>query len=184
MTAKKEMKRRYFEWMCQLVCDNRYFSHEQHSKLLRYLDDRQFVYTMDMDGNRAADGEDLRYRFGRDQGYGDRLVATFLDDRPCSILEMMVALAVRCEEHIMEDPDAGNRTGAWFQVMIDSLGLNKMTDQGFNLQYMDRVIDRFLDRTYSPDGSGSLFRIEHPYEDMRGVEIWYQMFAYLNDTVM
>ena len=75
-----------------------------------------------MDGNRAEDGIDLRYRFGHEQHYSDAMVASFLDDRPCSVLEMMIALSIRCEEHIMDDPDVGNRTGQWFWSMIASLG--------------------------------------------------------------
>lgn len=51
------------------------------------------------------------------------MIASYLDNRPCSVLEMIIALAIRLEEHIMDDPDIGNRTGQWFWDMIVSLGL-------------------------------------------------------------
>lgn len=181
--ARNELRQRYFEWMCQLVWDSRYSKRSSYKKLLRYLHDRQFVYIIDMDGNRAADGEDLRYRFGREEGFSDRLVASFLDDRPCSVLEMMIALSVRCEEHVMEDPDIGDRTGQWFWNMIVSLGLGCMTDSRFDADYVEEVIDRFLDREYEPNGRGGLFTIEHCNQDIRGVEIWYQMHMYLESTI-
>ena len=107
------------------------------------------------------------------------MIATYLDDRPCSILEMMIALAIRCEEHIMEDPEIGNRTGQWFWNMIVSLGLGHMTDDYFDLAYVEEAVRRFLNREYSRDGSGGLFTIERCPQDMRRIEIWYQMCMYL-----
>lgn len=53
-------------------------------------------------------------------------------------LEMIIALAIRLEEHIMDDPDIGNRTGQWFWDMIVSLGLGS--------EGLIDVIRRFLNR--------------------------------------
>ena len=120
--TKSELNDPYFEWMYRLVVDDRY-SNKSYRRLFYKLHDTEFTYTIPMDGNRAEDGIELRYRFGREQGYRDAVIANCLDIRPCSILEMMIALAIRCEEHIMEDPDIGNRTGQWFWSMLVSLGL-------------------------------------------------------------
>lgn len=178
--TKEELNDRYLNWMYQLVCDDRYSKRTSYHQLFTYLYDRSFEFSIDLDGNRAADGEDLRYRFGSDQRYSDPLIARYLDDRPCSILEMMIALAIRCEEHIMEDADIGDRTGQWFWNMITSLGLGSMTDFRFDLDYVEEVVDRFLNRDYERNGKGSLFTIEHTNRDMRSVEIWYQMCMYLD----
>jgi hypothetical protein len=148
-------------------------------KLLSYLHEREFNYILDMDGNRAEDGMDLRYRFAYENAYDYSMVATYLDDRPCSILEMMVALAFRCEEHIMDDPDIGNRTGQWFWGMIENLGLGHMYDSEFDNHYVDTVLDRFLNRQYKRNGEGGLFTIENCRRDLRDIEIWYQMSWYL-----
>lgn len=177
--TQTELSRRYFDWMYQLVYDNRYSKKTSYRKLLQYLNEREFIYLIDLDGNRSSDGEDLRYRFGYELGYPDPIIATHLDNRPCSILEMMIALAIRCEEHIMEDSDIGDRTGQWFWNMIVSLGLGNMTDARFDFAHVEEVIDIFLNREYEPNGHGGLFTVDHPRKDMRSIEIWYQMCAYL-----
>lgn len=95
----------------------------------------------------------------------------------------MIALAVRCEEHIMDDPDIGDRTGQWFWNMIVSLGLGSMTDERFDGEYVDEVVDIFLNREYERNGEGGLFTVNDTDRDMRNVEIWYQMHWYLNENM-
>jgi hypothetical protein len=164
--------------MCQLVdCKN------YERRLLTHLHEVDFTYTIPMDGNRAEDGINLRYRFGRECGYDDAMIATYLDDRPCSVLEMMVALALRCEEHIMDDPDVGDQTARWFWIMVDSLGLNSMTGNRYNKRYVDTTIDIFLNREYKPNGEGGLFTVNRGDRDMRSIEIWYQMCWYLENML-
>lgn len=172
----------YFEWMYRLVHDSRVCRRAPYGNLLRRLYDTDFIYTIPLDGNRAEDGVNLRYRFGYEHNYSDSMIATYLDDRPCSILEMMIALAFRCEDHIM-DSDVGNRTGQWFWNMIENLGLLSMHNYNFDQNRVDRAIDIFLNREYERNGRGGLFTIEHCGRDLRHVEIWYQMCWYL-DTIL
>ena len=134
-----------------------------------------------MDANRAEDGENLRYRFAYEKSYDDRMIADILDDRPCSVLEMMAALSLRCEENIMDDPDSGNRIGKWFFDMISSLGLYDMYDSRFDRRKTDDVIRIFLSHEYAPNGRGGLFTIESCSKDLRNVDIWRQMCWHLND---
>ena len=91
--TKSELNDPYFEWMYRLVVDDRY-SNKSYRRLFYKLHDTEFAYTIPMDGNRAEDGINLRYRFGHEQHYSDAMVASFLDDRPCSVLEMMIALSI------------------------------------------------------------------------------------------
>ena len=100
----------------------------------------------------------------------------------CSVLEMMIALSMRCEEQIMDDPDIGNRTGQWFWDMIDNLGLGNMSDSKFDSLYVDEVLQRFLNRDYKRNGEGGLFTINRRGLDMRSVEIWYQMCWHLQEN--
>ena len=176
-----DIKREYFEWMYGIVCDTRYSRRSSYRKLLSRLNREQFTYTIGMDGNRAADGIDLRYRFGHDKGYPYSAIATYLDVDPCSVLEMMIALSIRCEENIMEDSDIGDRTGQWFWNMIVSLGLGPMTDSKYSETYVNDHLIRFLNREYKRTGEGGLFTIEHSRKDMRSIEIWYQMCMYLEE---
>ena len=170
----------YFGWMCHLVQDE---GRAHYCDLLSYLNDVIFQYTIPMDGNRAADGVDLRYRFGYENCYNTAMIASLLDVKPCSMLEMLVALAFRCEEHIMSDPDIGDRTHVWFWEMIDSLGLTEMTDGDFDCRYTDKVLSRFFNHTYARNGKGSIFTIPNNSKDMRTVELWSQMNWYLNSIL-
>lgn len=180
--TRDELINRYFDWMYQLVVDDRY-SKQSYRKLFARLHDTEFTYMIPMDGNRAEDGIDLRYRFGRECSYTDTEIASCLDDRPCSILEMMVALSIRCEEHIMDDPDIGDRTGQWFWSMVVSLGLGTMDDVRFDRDYVDDILVHFLVRDYERNGEGGLFTVDHCCRDMRSVEIWYQMSYYLKEII-
>lgn len=173
----------YFEWMYQLVCTGVKLKNRTYKSLLRYLYSVDFTYTIPMDGNRAEDGVDLRYRFGYEHGYEDYVIASYLDNRPCCVLEMMVALAIRGEEHIMDDPDIGNRTGQWFWNMVNSLGLLSEDDSSFDRKYVEHVIEKFLNREYEPDGEGGLFTFNNCKYDLRSVEIWYQMMWYLDNIL-
>lgn len=165
----------YFEWLSSIVCRGRYEGRASFKKLLRRLHDIDFYYIIPKDANRAADGIEFRLR------YAD---SRFIDDRPnCSVLEMLVALAVRCEETIMDDPRYGDRTGQWFWRMIVNLGLGGVTDSNYDEQLVDETIDRFLKREYSPDGHGGLFVLRNCRWDLREVEIWHQLLWYL-DTII
>lgn len=181
--TQDELSNRYFAWMCQLVCNGNRSVKLPHLKLLEHLNNVDFNYTIGLDGNRAEDGVDLRYRFGDECGYKAAIIATELDNQPCSILEMMIALAIRCEEHIMDDPDIGNRTGQWFWDMIDNLGLGSMDNTRFNRFHVDNVISRFINREYGRNGEGGLFTVKTCRRDMRSVEIWYQMCWYLDEIL-
>ncbi len=179
--TKNELNNRYFRWMCQLVSDRRYLRGRSYRRLLQFLHSVDFVYSIPMDGNREADGIDLRYRFGYENSYNDSYIALNLDDHPCSILEMMVALAIRCEENIMDDPDIGDRTGKWFWGMIENLGLTCMDDANYDQLYVSKVVEHFLNRDYKKNGRGGLFTVKHSGYDLRTVEIWCQMCWYLDE---
>jgi len=182
--TKNELNKEYFEWMYQLVCKDGYSKRLSYRKLLTHLHDIEFTYIIEMDSNRAEDGIDLRYRFGYEYKYERSMIAEYLDNRPCSVLEMLTALAIRCEEHIMDDPDVGNRTGQWFWNMISNLGLDFMSDTKFDKRYLNKVISKFLNREYKRNGEGGLFTVKNCKYDLRTVEIWYQMCWYLDDILV
>lgn len=172
------LSEQYFEWMYEIVCKNRYDANTSYRKLLERLHEIEFTWVIQKDSNRAEDGKDLRWRFAYlshipvwDELYG-----------PCSVFEMILALAIRCEETIMDDPSFGDRTAQWFWKMITNLGLGSMTDERFDKKYVDEIISMFLNRDYAPDGRGSLFVVRGFNHDMRDLEIWEQMARWL-DTI-
>ena len=70
--------------------------------------------------------------------------------------------------------------------MLSNAGLDSFSDAVYNdnpdfdiRRIVDIKIRRILNREYHPDGDGGLFPLMNPREDQRGVEIWYQMSAYL-----
>lgn len=181
MTLKDRISNDYFEWIYNLVCGERFPETLSYKKLLMHLHNTDFIYRIPKDGNRAQDGIDLRYRFAYE--YTNIEDADSYLKGPCSVLEMMVALAVRCEETIMDDPTKGDRTGQWFWNMIVSLGFGGMSDDRYDRFFVDKTLDRFLSRKYEPNGKGGLFTIRNPKRDMRKIEIWYQLCDYLNSIV-
>lgn len=179
--TRDEVRNDYFEWLSDLVFDRSYSDYISYEKLLMYLHSVEFRWTIPKDQNRAEDGAALRYRFALEyaQGYPVDLILGYLD-APCSVLEMMVALALRCET-IMDDPNVGNRTSQWFWGMVTSLGLGSMTDTRFDKIFVADTIERFLDRKYEPNGKGGLFTMRHTNCDLRKVEIWSQLCWYLDE---
>lgn len=152
-----------------------------YSKLLRCLHNTRFTARMLLDEDREEDGSDLRNMFKKEFGYDSpNIQSKFLDTRPCSILEMMVALCIRCEDHIMDDPSIGDRTSKWFWDMVESLGLSGMRDTNFDEAYTARVLARFNNREYFKNGRGGLFMSNDPNVNMLDMDIWYQMCYYLN----
>lgn len=172
----------YFEWMYDKVCSGRYEAPNSYRKLLTYLHGVEFTYRMRNDADRAQDGVDLRHRFAlqnRDYYY-DYIIRSL--DGPCSILEMMIAIAIRCEG-TMDDAKYGDRTGQWFWKMVNNLGLGGMIDYRFDEAFVEKTIDTFLKRKYEPNGQGGLFMFRECEFDMRKMSIWMQM-CYFLDTIM
>ena len=175
----RDINKDYFRWLCYLIDEKKV---KNYTKLIDYLYNVEFFYAIPLDGNRYDDGINLRYRFGYDNGIEDPIIASCLDNKSCSILEMMVALAVRVEEHIMQNPDDGLLPGRWFWKMIDNLGLGGMTDNNFDGELVNYVVWRFMNREYGPDGEGSLVYLPNCHYDLRSMEIWYQIMRYLSEN--
>ena len=173
------IEQEYFEWMFHLVCVGRFANKNTFRKLLSFLHNIEFTYSIPKDSNRADDGIELRYRYAYVNGLDvDDVLNNIVG--PCSVFEMILALAIRCEETIMDDPLLGDRTGQWFWKMITNLGLGSMSDARFDRDRVEYVIAKFLNRDYEADGRGGLFRIRNCKYDLRNVEIWTQMLYFLD----
>lgn len=158
-----------------------------YKKLLHKLHEVPFTYTILMDENRFADGISLRYIVGRELGYSDPEIATGLDNKPCSVLEMLVALCLGIEERIMCDPELGDRTSEWFWLIMKNLKLDRYSDSYYNKYSeinIDDILNAFMDRKYHRDGSnGGAFIIPGCEYDLRNTELWYQACWYLNTII-
>lgn len=171
----------YIDWLCSFVYDRKNSS-KSYDLLFEKLSNTEFVWSLMFDKNRAADGLKMRERFMEEIYWPDGVCIATSDQSP-SLLEVLVSLSLRCEDFIMSDDSVGNRTGQWFWGMIVNLGLGGMHDKYYDEDYVDFVINRFLNREYDPDGKGGLFYIPNRKEDVRDVEIWYQLNWYLSDIL-
>jgi hypothetical protein len=181
MILENQIKNEYFDWLYNYVCKGRAHDNVSYRKIFMLLHNTEFTFSIAKDFNRAKDGVDLRYRFAilNEDRWDAREVLDILDGA-CSVLEMMIALAVICEESIMDDSKYGDRTGQWFWNMMYNLGIDYMFDDIYDENVAIEIIDAFLERRYEPDGKGGLFYIRGCREDLRNVEIWYQLCWYLD----
>ena len=163
----------YYTWLTSLV------GMQHHTKLLQELYLTPFIWKLPMDQNRADDGLELRYRYGYSIGMSKEDRDHLMQIRPCSVLEVMAALALRCEEEYMHSGD-DTTTQRWFYHMIASLGLIGMNDVKFDTAYVQEKLNKMMERDFLPNGLGSLFFIPNYTEDLRNVDMWYQMLAFLN----
>ena len=167
------MVEEYKDWLFDIIRFDDYC--DRYERLLLYLSGRQFVWSVSHDENRAEDGYSLREKFSDVDFWTGRLPSR------CSVLEMMIALSMRCED-VVYDPDCGDRTAIWFWEMVENLGLLGMDNIGFDRGYCKEVVNDLLYRKYDRDGKGGLFRVKKHDVDMRKSEIWYQMQTWLSEN--
>lgn len=170
----------YFEWLFDMVCGLRFAKDISFRKLLTHLHNTEFRYLIPKDENQAREGKNLRHRFAISQ-MPDVFEYEILDilAGPCSVFEMMVALAIYCEEHVMDNPQIGDRTEQWFWTMVATLGLGDQMDNRYDKRYVEDVLQRFLNREYESNGKGGLFIVRNCRRDLRKVEIFHQLCWYL-----
>ena len=179
---KNQIRDDYRNWLIDLTC-NWCSNHGSYTQLMSYLYSREFLAQFENDSNRVQDGQDMRFRFveaftGAHYTYRD--VYKYLTDG-CNMLEMMTALAQRCEDHIMGDPDIGDRSGVWFYNMLVNMHLDSMTDDQFDISRVEQIVTNVIEHNYAKNGDGGLFSVKNPTIDMRRAEIWYQMNWYLGE---
>jgi len=162
----------YFGILCELVGLNEPIESCGYFELMYQLYRTPFYSLVPNDDNRALDGIRMRDKYG--------FPAVDVD---CNLLEMLVALAVRCDEDILYNPEYGDRSKDWFWMMITNLGLNKFRDrsfgEGWKYEDVEKVCLKLLNREYNYDGVGGLLPLRYPKKDQRDVEIWYQLASYL-----
>ena len=164
----------YFVWLYEQVGSVEVANPSKtYWNLLRKFFTKEFIWFVPNDDNRAEDGRDLRTEF-----LAQEKVASVDEDWMrfgCSMLELLIGLSRRLNF------EADVKTSEhWFWCLIENLGLMRYSDR---VRLPERRIDEILDgviwRTYHHNGRGGLFPLKHAGEDQRGVEIWYQLCAFL-----
>lgn len=170
---KNRVKMDYFEWLLSKIGVDP--TKNDHIQGLKWLFATDFEWSHKLDANRAADGVDLRANFAYEYGYSYPEVRNALLDKRCSWLEMMIGLAMRCEDSIMGNDEFGDRTPHWFNVMIDSLGLYLDCSEDDEV-----ILKKCASRQYKQDGEGGLWWVKGTKKNLRRMQIWDQMCEYLN----
>lgn len=170
----------YFVWLCEIVHVDTGYSDESFWSLAKILWNTDFIWILDMDLDRAEDGIALRERYSRIGG-------TYNYSGPCTVLEMLIALADRMD-CVLDELDGECKIPLYFWEMINNLGLSSYSDLKFTqnedqrdhyYQEIDAILDNWMNRNIGYDGMWGLFPLRNPKEDQRDIDIWYQANAYM-----
>ena len=173
----------YFNWLYDLMCDDSYKNAPTYHDLFEKLFNTEFTWTIDRDANRAFDGREMRYIFADEYRYSDERIDEAFDDRPASVLEVMIAMVLRCEHAIAEDERYGDRSGQWFWTMLVNIGLGDMADGAYDETRADEMLSIFLNRKYGNNELGCPFFVKHPKAPMKDTELWMQFNWYLAEVL-
>lgn len=162
--------RRYFKWLCQRISIGR----KDYGDLLEVLYETPFTWVIPKDENRAEDGLTLR------DIYSEEVLLTNSDysvifNKPCSVLEMVIALINR----MLDVEDEGYDFAFWFWEIMSSIGIDIPNDR-FNREYVKMKLEKCMNRQFKPNGDGGWFYIPGIREDLTAKEIWYIMQYKLN----
>lgn len=163
----------YLKWLYSQVGSVRTRqSAKTYWSLTRKLYQKEYVWFLPNDDNRAEDGKDLRYEFINNQGIEDVDVEWM--NMTCSVFEMLIGLSRRLSFQ------TNGSARAWFWRLIENLQLDRYNDSvGFPHIRINSILDQMIWRTYHQNGRGGIFPLRRPNVDQRKVELWYQMHSYL-----
>ena len=171
--------REYFKWLVNKVrgYDEDYVD---FLPVLVYLNEKEYIWNNKLDENRATDGKLLREEYAYEMGEfcedEDR-------DKPCSVLEVLVGLAVHVETHITGIPGEDHPEN-WFWDWLENLGIDdKCTGKGYDKGYLDQQIDGWLSNDINKRGEGGPFPLRHTAGDQSRKDMWMQAMAYVNEKM-
>lgn len=141
-------------------------------ELLKVLYHIRFFWTVRLDDNRAEEGRDLRFEFILSENIKN--VPVDWRDEDCSFLEMLIALSRRMSEQ------GGTDIHECFLEIIQNLGFSGYTDETYiDYEHISEHLEDVMCRSYDENGVGGMFPLDEAGRDQRGVELLYQMYAYL-----
>ncbi len=160
----------YFDWLCAKVVDRH--SHI-YTDLLRILYTTEFEWSVFGDRNRSEDGIELRYNFVHESEW-EKDPLWF--DEPCSLLELFIALGMRASFQT-DIP-----TKDWFWTFVSNILLDEYRQvSDSDIPVIEDILCTFVWRRYDTYGRGGIFPLDQTQHDQREVEIWYQLFEYIED---
>lgn len=171
-----DIRASYYKWLRDLVK-----LPEWYSLLGEHLHYTEFRVILGSDYNCAEDGRNVRYNFGYQNDISYDLIDACLGGYNPSVLEVMVALAIRMEREYLAVADLGDRTSVWFWDMLKSLGLDDQKNENYDDEYVTDILNNFMLRAYASNGKGGLFTFDNPDWDARTLGIWSQCLWKMNN---
>lgn len=167
----------YLQWLYRHIGSVRIKNPDKtYWNLARQLYDKEFVWFVPNDDNRAEDGRDLRDEFVLQEDIDPDDVTQTWMELPCSMLELILSLS----RHLAFETDGEVRD--WFWRLIDNLDI-LIPDSEYDLdgsEIIDEALEAVIHRDYDYDGhEGGLFPLRHARHDQTKVELWYQLNEYL-----
>ena len=154
------LKMDYYSYLCTLA------GLDESSRIATVLDDINYTWRNPLDENRSEAGKNLRSKFANSEGLE-------IDDvrvGECSVLEMLVAVAVELSETY------DNYSEDWFSEIADNLGIT-----GVSCEKIRYIITKWLIGDYDKHGDGTPFPLTNDEKDCRTMQLHDQMNAYLNE---
>lgn len=168
----------YFQWLLEKI-DGFKEPYFHYNLLLNELHDIKFEWSIERDENRSVDGKELRFIYMEEENIAD----IFYKDAPCTVLEVLIGLSIRCYEDIMWG-DETFKPADLFWIMIENLDLMRCDDEHFSRDYIHQQVEKWLKRGYKFNGIGGPFPLKKAHRDQRKVELWFQMCGYLNENFL
>ena len=169
----------YFLWLCSLIDADL----DRYSELLYILYNMEYRWSIRQDESRATEGLMLRDEYYQ---LTDKEASWVLEgDWPCNVLEALIPLSRRMDD-TLTDEYHGDRSRVWFWEFIENLGLRQYDNQHLKNDIYDAceydvqiIVNRWLDRRFDFDGTGSIFPVPGAVGDQREISTIYQMYNYV-----
>lgn len=175
MRDEREWKQ-YRKWLLKEKLGLR--MEKNYSLLMDFLGDIDFIWDQKrfpFDRNRAVDGMDLRKEYEDIYGCYDDL------DGSCSVLEVLIAFAIRIEEEYIGNPNDPNPSHIFLE-MLDNLGLLKQKNSVFDEKNVSNILNHWMYRTCEKRREFTIFPLKRLKVDQLDRDLWDQMQAYLTEN--
>lgn len=156
----------YFNWLMGIIGGP-----GEYKNAIELLWRTEYYSNIPNDQNRAVDGLKLRYYYEQETGKKCEKIG------PCSVLEMMIRLAMRTESGFLFDQKVGNRTNLWFWDMFFSAGFEKINESGQKKWANAHFLDKFLAR----ETGTFFFKMAKSPENFGQMEVWEQLCRYISE---
>ena len=168
----------YFGFLCSLVeCPPEY------TTLLKCLDDIEYRWSVQIDGNRAYDGVKLRWLYNDIWNGGSDRGARF---NACTVLEFLIGTLKRADEEYGVSYEE-SKLAEWFWESMETAGLMCFSDDGglsygedWNFEDVELAVGQILDRRYDRNGAGGFWMVPGCRVDLRKRDVWEQVARWVS----